>query len=71
MVSQTRGHHDCYCSQWSDQQRELSKVVGIATGFKVGRCWHVQILELFTIEQCDQAVMDFLVATEVGKFSPK
>jgi hypothetical protein len=27
--------------------------------------------ELFTIEECDQAVMDFLAATEVAKFPPK
>jgi hypothetical protein len=27
--------------------------------------------ELFTIEECDQAVMDFLAATEVGKFPPE
>jgi len=33
-----------------------------------GRCKHVQISELFSLEKCDQAVMDFLAATEVGKF---
>jgi hypothetical protein len=32
------------------------------------RCQHVQISELFSLEMCDQAVMDFLAATEVGKF---
>jgi hypothetical protein len=26
--------------------------------------------ELFSIEACDKAVMDFLAATEVGKFPP-
>jgi len=45
--------------------------VGKATGWKAGRCRHVQISELFSIEECDQAVMDFLAATEVGKFPPK
>ena len=32
---------------------------------------YVQISELFTIEECDQAVMDFLAATEVGTFPSK
>jgi hypothetical protein len=31
----------------------------------------VQISELFSMEKCDQAVMDFLAATDVGKFPPK
>ena len=39
-------------------------------GWRAGRCWHVQISELFSIEECDQTVMDFLAATEVGKFTP-
>jgi len=34
-------------------------------------CQHVQVSDLFSIDECDQAVMDFLVANEVGKFSPK
>jgi hypothetical protein len=49
----------------------LWKAVGKATGWKVGRCRHVQISELFSMDECDQAVMDFLAATEVGKFPPK
>jgi len=44
---------------------------GWATCWKAGRCRHVQVSELFNIEECDQAVMDFLAATEVGKFPPK
>ena len=40
-------------------------------GWKAGRCRHVQISELFSMEKCDQAVMDFLAATDVGKFPPK
>jgi hypothetical protein len=31
----------------------------------------VQISELFSMEICDQAVMDFLAATDVGKFPPR
>ena len=54
--------------RWRDHQKELGKAVGKATGWKAGRCRHVQISELFSIEQCGQAVMDFLAATEVGKF---
>jgi len=30
----------------------------------------VQISELFSMEICDKAVMDFLAATDVGKFPP-
>ena len=51
--------------------KTLWKAVGKATGWKAGRCRHVQISELFSMEECDQAVMDFLAATEVGKFPPK
>jgi hypothetical protein len=29
------------------------------------------VSELFSMEECDQAVVDFLAATEVGKFPPK
>ena len=32
---------------------------------------HMQVSELFSIGECDQAVMDFLAATEVGKFPRK
>jgi hypothetical protein len=45
--------------------------VGKETGWKAGRCRHMQISELFSMEECDQAVPDFLVATEVGKFPPR
>ena len=37
----------------------------------MGRCRDVQISELIPVEECEQAVMDFLAATEVGKFLPK
>jgi len=53
------------------QQKTLWKTVGQTTGWKAGRCRHVQISELFTIEECAQEVMEFLVATDVGKFHPK
>jgi hypothetical protein len=33
--------------------------------------WKVQISELFSMETCDQALMGFLVATDVRKFPPK
>jgi len=70
-VSQTREHLFRHCSRWNDQQKTLWKTVGQATGWKASTCRHVQISELFTIEECDKAVMDFLAATEVGKFPPK
>jgi len=70
-VSRTREHLFRQCSRWKDPQKELWKAVGKAMGWKAGRCRHVQVSELFSIEVCDQAVMDFLAATEVGKFPPK
>jgi len=60
-----------HCSRWRDQQKMLWKAVGKATGWKAGRCRHVQVSELFSSDECDQAVMDFLAATELGKFLPK
>jgi hypothetical protein len=70
-AAQMREHHFRHCSQWRDQQKMLWKAVGKATGWKAGRCRHVQVSELFSRDECDQAVMDFLAATEVGKFPPK
>jgi hypothetical protein len=68
--TQSREHLFRHSSRWRDQQKALWKAVGKATGWKAGRCRHVQVSELFSIEECDQAVMDFLAATEVGKFPP-
>jgi len=42
--------------------------VGKAMGWKASRCRNIQISELFSMETCDQAVMDFLAATDIGKF---
>jgi len=70
-AAQTREHVFRHCSRWRDQQKMLWKAVGKVTGWKAGRCRHVQISELFTMEECDQAVIDFLAATDVGKFPPK
>ena len=67
---QTREHLFHHCSRWKDQPTTLWKTVGKATGWMAGRCRHVQMSELFSMEICDQAVMDFLAATEVGKFPP-
>jgi hypothetical protein len=63
-----REHLFCHCNKWEDEQRELWKAVGRDTGWKAGRCKHVKISELFFLEICDQAVMDFLEATGVRKF---
>jgi len=52
------------------QQRELWKKVGMVTGWKAGRCRRAQVSELISMEICDKAVMDFLGATDVGKFPP-
>jgi hypothetical protein len=47
------------------------RAVGKVMGWKAGRCRHVQVSELFCMQKCDQAVMDFLAATDVGKFPLK
>jgi hypothetical protein len=44
---------------------------GKERSLKAGRCRHVRVSELFSMEKCDKAVMDFLAATDVGKFPPK
>jgi len=70
-VAPTREHLFCHCSQWKDQQKTLWKKVGKATRWRAGRCRPVKVSELLSIEKCDQAVMDFLAATDVRKFPPK
>jgi len=69
-VAQTREHLLRHCSRWKYLQRELWKEVGKTTGWKAGRCRRAQVSELFSMEICDKAVMDFLAATDVGKFPP-
>jgi ribonuclease HI len=71
MAAQTWEHLFRHCSRWRDQQKPLWKVVREATGWKAGRCRHVQVSELVSRDECDQAVIDFLAATEVWKFPPK
>ena len=70
-AAQMREHLFRHCSQWRDQQKTLWKTVGKATGWKAGRCRHVQVSELFCRDECNHAVRDFLAATEVGKLPPK
>jgi len=65
---QTWEHLFHHCSRWKVQQKALWKAVGKATGWKAGRCRHVHISELFSVEKCDQVVMVFMAATDVGKF---
>jgi hypothetical protein len=67
-TAQTREHLFCHCSRWKEEQQELWREVGKAMGWKVSRCRNIQISELFSMETCDQAVMDFLAATDIGKF---
>ena len=71
MVAQTWGHLFLHRSRWKDQQETLWKEVGEAMGWRVVRCRHVQISELLSMEKCHRAVMDFLIATDIGKFPPK
>jgi len=70
-VAQIREHLFRHCSRWKDQQKMLRKEVGKATGWRTGRCRHVQVSELPSMEKCDNVVMDFLAATDVGKFPPR
>jgi len=44
---------------------------GKSDGMESGQMPTVKVSELLSIEKCDQAVMDFLAATDVGKFPPK
>jgi len=64
---QTWVNHFCHCSRWLDRQKTLWKTVGKATDWKAGRCRHVQFSEPIYLEICDEVVMDFLAATDVGK----
>jgi len=52
-VAQERGNLICHCSKWKSQREDLWKAVGRETGCKAGRCKHVQISELFSLEKCD------------------
>jgi hypothetical protein len=49
----------------------LWKEVRKATGWRAGKCRHMQVSELLSMEKCDKAVMDFLAATDVWKNPPK
>jgi len=67
---QIREHLFIHSSRWKDQQTELWKAVGKATGWKARSCRHLQISELVSMQGCDPPVMEFLAATAVGKFRP-
>ena len=71
MAAQTWEHLFRHCSRLKDQQTMLWKQLGNVTRWRAGRCWHTQISQLLSMEIGDKVVMDFLVATEVGKFPPK
>jgi hypothetical protein len=40
-------------------------------GLKAGRCQYIQASEEFSMGRWDIAIMEFPVATDVGKFPPK
>ena len=65
---QTWEHLFHHSSRWKVQQKALWKAVGKATGWKAGRCRHVHVSKLFSVEKCDQVVMVFMAATDVGKY---
>lgn len=70
-MAQIPEHLNYYYSEWKDQQSALWKQVGKAKGWRAARCQHMLVSELLSIKECDQVVVDFLVATEVGKFPPR
>jgi hypothetical protein len=70
-TAQMREYLFCHCSRWKDQQKMLWKEVGKATGWGAGRCRHVQVSKLLSMQKCDDAVMDFLAATDVRSPHPK
>ena len=53
----SKGH----CGRWWERRRAGKQADADTCG----------ISELFSLEECDHAVMDCLAATEVGKFPPK
>jgi len=69
--AQTWEHPFRHCSQCRDQQKALCKAVGKVTGWNAGRCRHMQVSELCSMEECDPAVMDFLAGTDIGEFPPR
>jgi hypothetical protein len=69
-AAQTRKHLFRDCSRWRDQHKALREAVGKVKVWKTGRYRHVQVSELLSREEFNQAVVDFLPATEVGKFPP-
>jgi len=71
MTAQMQKHHFPNCNRWKDQRKTLSEEVGKETGCSAGTHRHVTVSELLSIQKCDQAVMDFLSATDVGKIPPK
>jgi len=71
MTAHMREHLFRHCSRWKDQQKTLWKEVGKAMGRRAERCRHVQVSKLLSMEKCDTVVMDFLAATDDGKFPPK
>jgi len=64
-AAQAREHLYRHGKKRKNELRKLWKTARRQTGWKEGRCKHVQISELFSTEKCDQAVMNFLAATEV------
>jgi hypothetical protein len=59
------------CGSTSFATAAGGKKVSRSSGLESGQMWKVQISELFSMETCDQALMGFLVATDVRKFPPK
>ena len=70
-MAQMREHLFHHRSRWTDQQSSLWEAMGKTKRWKAGRCRHVHVSELCSGEECDQAVVDFPVATEVGKLPRK
>jgi hypothetical protein len=70
MVGETLEHVLHHCNWCRYQQREIWKKVRKVTGWKPGRCQRAQVSELFSMQICDMAVMDFRAAMDVRMFPP-
>jgi len=69
-VAQTQEHLLSHGSWWQYQPKVLWKEVWKATCWKAGQCQRTEVLQQFSTEICDKAVMDFLAVTDLGQFLP-
>jgi hypothetical protein len=52
-AGQPQEHVFLHCSRWGVEQNTLWMAVEMVTGWKAGRCQHMQVAELFSMEEYD------------------